>query len=69
MKPSKELENLLESKGIENYNFGTNVGNFLKRSDVKIKDIEKYTEDEISSFSLFFEDMEENYQSSPEDFS
>jgi len=35
----------------------------------EIKDIEKYTEDEISSFSWFFEDMEENYQSSPEDFS
>lgn len=34
----------------------------------EIKDIEKYSEDEITSMIYFFEDMQENYQSSPEDF-
>jgi tRNA uridine 5-carboxymethylaminomethyl modification enzyme len=64
MKPSKELENLLESKGIENYNFGTNVANFLKRSDIKIKDIESFfpSLQEISEEDKAVIEMEIKYE-------
>lgn len=34
----------------------------------EIKDEEKYSDDELTSMAWFFEDMQENYQSSPEDF-
>lgn len=40
MKPTDELTKVLEERKIENYKFGHTVASFLKRSDIKIKDIE-----------------------------
>ncbi|MBM9548206.1 tRNA uridine-5-carboxymethylaminomethyl(34) synthesis enzyme MnmG [Leptospira sp. 201903074] len=40
MKPTEELTKVLEERKIENYKFGHTVASFLKRSDIKIKDIE-----------------------------
>jgi len=40
MKPTEELTKVLEDRKIENYKFGHTVASFLKRSDIKIKDIE-----------------------------
>ncbi|NCN10463.1 MAG: tRNA uridine-5-carboxymethylaminomethyl(34) synthesis enzyme MnmG [Leptospira sp.] len=51
MKPSDELSKVLEEKGIENYKFGTNVANFLKRPEIKIQDIEMFLP-ELKTLSL-----------------
>ncbi|PJZ46899.1 tRNA uridine-5-carboxymethylaminomethyl(34) synthesis enzyme MnmG [Leptospira brenneri] len=45
MKPTEELTKVLEEKKIENYKFGHNVASFLKRSDIKIKDLEPIVSD------------------------
>ncbi|MCW7488391.1 tRNA uridine-5-carboxymethylaminomethyl(34) synthesis enzyme MnmG [Leptospira meyeri] len=42
MKPTEELTKVLEEKKIENYKFGHTVASFLKRSDIKIEDIETF---------------------------
>ncbi|TGK90202.1 tRNA uridine-5-carboxymethylaminomethyl(34) synthesis enzyme MnmG [Leptospira bourretii] len=42
MKPTEELTKVLEEKKIENYKFGHTVASFLKRSDIKIEDIESF---------------------------
>lgn len=45
MKPTEELTKVLEERKIENYKFGHTVASFLKRSDIKIKDIEPILSD------------------------
>ncbi|TGN20318.1 tRNA uridine-5-carboxymethylaminomethyl(34) synthesis enzyme MnmG [Leptospira idonii] len=45
MKPSEELTQVLQERGIENYKFGHTVSAFLKRSDVTIHDIETFLPD------------------------
>lgn len=45
MKPTDELTKVLEERKIENYKFGHTVASFLKRSDIKIKDIEPILSD------------------------
>ncbi|MCT8334182.1 tRNA uridine-5-carboxymethylaminomethyl(34) synthesis enzyme MnmG [Leptospira sp. 85282-16] len=45
MKPTEELTKVLEEKKIENYKFGHTVASFLKRSDIKIEDIETFVPD------------------------
>lgn len=52
MKPSDELTKVLEEKEITNYKFGHSLASFLKRSDIKIKDIEPI----ISELSILNED-------------
>lgn len=52
MKPSEELTKLLEEKQITNYKFGHTLASFLKRSDIKIKDIEPI----VSELSILNED-------------
>ncbi|TGL50368.1 tRNA uridine-5-carboxymethylaminomethyl(34) synthesis enzyme MnmG [Leptospira kemamanensis] len=52
MKPSEELAKLLEEKQITNYKFGHTLASFLKRSDIKIKDIEPI----VSELSILNED-------------
>ncbi|EKJ88158.1 tRNA uridine 5-carboxymethylaminomethyl modification enzyme [Leptospira meyeri] len=42
MKPTEELTKVLKEKKIENYKFGHTVASFLKRSDIKIEDIETF---------------------------
>ncbi|GBF43429.1 tRNA uridine 5-carboxymethylaminomethyl modification protein GidA [Leptospira ellinghausenii] len=52
MKPSEELTKVLEEKQITNYKFGHSLASFLKRSDIKIKDIEPI----VSELSILNED-------------
>ncbi|MCW7474275.1 tRNA uridine-5-carboxymethylaminomethyl(34) synthesis enzyme MnmG [Leptospira levettii] len=52
MKPSEELTKVLEEKQITNYKFGHSLASFLKRSDIKIKDIEPI----VSELSILSED-------------
>ncbi|TGN05198.1 tRNA uridine-5-carboxymethylaminomethyl(34) synthesis enzyme MnmG [Leptospira bandrabouensis] len=52
MKPSDELTKVLEEKKITNYKFGHTVASFLKRSDIKIGDIEPM----VSELSILNED-------------
>lgn len=52
MKPSDELTKVLEEKEITNYKFGHSLASFLKRSDIKIKDIEPI----VSELSILNED-------------
>ncbi|TGM55771.1 tRNA uridine-5-carboxymethylaminomethyl(34) synthesis enzyme MnmG [Leptospira biflexa] len=52
MKPSPELTKVLEEKQITNYKFGHSLSSFLKRSDIKIKDLEPI----ISELSILNED-------------
>ncbi|MCW7457479.1 tRNA uridine-5-carboxymethylaminomethyl(34) synthesis enzyme MnmG [Leptospira bandrabouensis] len=52
MKPSDELTKVLEEKKITNYKFGHTVASFLKRSDIKIGDIEPM----VSDLSILNED-------------
>ncbi|XDD48293.1 tRNA uridine-5-carboxymethylaminomethyl(34) synthesis enzyme MnmG [Leptospira sp. WS39.C2] len=52
MKPSEDLTKLLEEKQITNYKFGHSLASFLKRSDIKIKDIEPI----VSELSILDED-------------
>ncbi|XDD42782.1 tRNA uridine-5-carboxymethylaminomethyl(34) synthesis enzyme MnmG [Leptospira sp. WS60.C2] len=52
MKPSDELTKVLEEKEISNYKFGHSLASFLKRSDIKIKDIEPI----VSELSILNED-------------
>ncbi|TGK99184.1 tRNA uridine-5-carboxymethylaminomethyl(34) synthesis enzyme MnmG [Leptospira levettii] len=52
MKPSEELTKVLEEKQITNYKFGHSLASFLKRSDIKIKDIERI----VSELSILSED-------------
>jgi tRNA uridine 5-carboxymethylaminomethyl modification enzyme len=40
MKPSEDLTELLQEKEIPNYKFGHTLASFLKRSDIKITDLE-----------------------------
>lgn len=52
MKPSEELTKVLEEKQITNYKFGHSLASFLKRSDIKIKDLEPI----VSELSILNED-------------
>ncbi|ABZ92548.1 Glucose inhibited division protein A [Leptospira biflexa serovar Patoc strain 'Patoc 1 (Ames)'] len=52
MKPSPELTKVLEEKQITNYKFGHSLSSFLKRSDIKIKDLEPI----VSELSILNED-------------
>lgn len=52
MKPSEELTKVLEEKQITNYKFGHSLASFLKRSDIKIKDLESI----VSELSILDED-------------
>ncbi|MCW7505704.1 tRNA uridine-5-carboxymethylaminomethyl(34) synthesis enzyme MnmG [Leptospira paudalimensis] len=52
MKPSEKLTKVLEEKQITNYKFGHSLASFLKRSDIKIKDIEPI----VSELSILNED-------------
>ncbi|TGL08027.1 tRNA uridine-5-carboxymethylaminomethyl(34) synthesis enzyme MnmG [Leptospira bouyouniensis] len=52
MKPSEELTKVLEEKQITNYKFGHSLASFLKRSDIKIKDLESI----VSELSILNED-------------
>ncbi|MGV3667266.1 MAG: tRNA uridine-5-carboxymethylaminomethyl(34) synthesis enzyme MnmG [Leptospira bouyouniensis] len=52
MKPSEELTKVLEEKQIMNYKFGHSLASFLKRSDIKIKDLESI----VSELSILNED-------------
>ncbi|TGL65473.1 tRNA uridine-5-carboxymethylaminomethyl(34) synthesis enzyme MnmG [Leptospira jelokensis] len=52
MKPSEELTKVLEEKQITNYKFGHSLASFLKRSDIKIQDLEPI----VSELSILNED-------------
>lgn len=44
MKPSQALDEVLSKRNITNYKFGTNVGAFLRRSEITISDIAEFHE-------------------------